>query len=198
MSFTLYLKLMSGDIIPFDYFNYVYAYSYENCSISKSIEKFFKTKYDIGKGYNIFITKDGENISESTELKNEDILDVILIPKDFNVIIILLDNSLMYKHVNDLEAWKRGEFYKKYKITLKDKDKKVEEYIFYNRKNLYIPFSSIQLINAGRYDDEDHIILIDKNPVFYSMKDMIYFFMKNNYEESMCNDVYEKIAWSWN
>lgn len=191
---TVNLKQMSGDIISI-------TYDTNKETIEEVINRdIMEEEY---RGYIFFLIRENEYFnSEDSELNDGDILDIFITPKSFEVSIIFLEESLRYNTPMDVSAWFRGEFYNKYIITIKEKVDDLGEYkrnvipschkyeyIFYFRNDKYIPSSSVIVINEGKYDDEDHIMIIEENPVFSNIKDMIGFLLRDLYEINICNDI---------
>lgn len=192
---TVNLKQMSGDIISLTY-----------DSNKEPIEEVIKRDI-INKGYRGYrfsLIKDGKYYSseeEDIELNDGDMLDIFISPKNYKVLIIFLEKSLLYNSPNDMSAWIRDDFYDKYLITITEKYDKYE-YIFYFKNDRYIPSyipsSSICVINEGKYDDEDHIMIIEDKPVFSNLNDMFDFILRDLFDEDLCGDIKDKIISSWN
>jgi len=208
---TVNLKKMSGDIISVTYDSN--RYTLEELIKRDFIENSYR--------FSLFKNKECYNSDIDDELKEGDILDIFIFPKSFEVSIIYLEESLMFKTPNDItgvqdditgvqdditgvqddiQAWSRGEFYEKYVISIEEKIENADHIVhtFYVRNEKYIPSSSVTVINEGKYDDEDHIIINGEKPIFHSINDIVNFLLRDLYNESICKDINDKILLVWN
>lgn len=184
---TINLKKMSGDMISitYDFYN---ENNENNETLEGIINRDIMTNY---KGYYFSIFKEGEELENSKNLKNGDILDFFIFPKKIEVCLFFIEESLMYKDEKDSTAFDRGEFYKKFDISVIEEyiKKKIfidmYEYTFYTRKGVYIPSESIKVINEDSYDDEEHIIVIEEKPIFFDIKSLICFIFKSKFEDNI-------------
>ena len=201
---TVNLKKMSGDIISVTYDSN--RYTLEELIKRDFIENSYR--------FSLFKNKECYNSDIDDELKEGDILDIFIFPKSFEVSIIYLEESLMFKTPNDItgvqdditgvqddiQSWSRGEFYEKYVISIEEKIENADHIVhtFYVRNEKYIPSSSVTVINEGKYDDEDHIIINGEKPIFQSINDIVNFLLRDLYNESICKDINDKILLVWN
>lgn len=201
---------MTGDIFPLSF----EIDDHNNNNIIDDFQKKVIETYDC-KGYLFKFFKDDTEISYSDlknlkNIKNGDLISMILYPPTFICDISINDiNSIMFESECDMTAWIRGDFYDKYIINIhnmhKDSLKDIHDFgiSFYYKNNntIFIPKDSVIIINEGKWDDEDHIVLIRDKPIFSNLKDMlIYCFQSEDISlnKYLCETIIDNIVEKWN